>query len=74
MRPLSETDVRRTLDAVLDQICADHEPVMILRRGDKPAAVLMSLEEFAAWDETAYLLASPANAEHLLASIAELDR
>lgn len=40
----------------------------------KPSAVLMSLEDFASYEETRYLLRSPANAERLLASVAELDR
>lgn len=31
----------------------------------------MSLDEFNSWQETLYLLSSPANAEHLRKSIAE---
>jgi len=42
-------------------ICSD--------KGNK--AVLMSLDEFNSWQETLYLLSSPANAEHLRKSIAE---
>ena len=33
----------------------------------------MSLEDFASYEETRYLLRSPANAERLLSSIAALD-
>jgi len=33
----------------------------------------MSLEDFASYEETRYLLRSPANAERLLASVAELN-
>ena len=37
-------------------------------------AVLMSLEDFASYEETRHLLRSPANAEQLLKSIAELEK
>jgi antitoxin YefM len=35
--------------------------------------MLMSLEDFASYEETAHLLRSPRNAERLMESIAELD-
>ena len=52
---------------------ADREPVIITRDRGKPAAVLLSLEEFASFEETQHLLRSPANAARLKESIAELD-
>ena len=54
---------------MLDEVTADHEPVIITRDRGKPAAVLMSLEDFASYEETRYLLRSPANADRLIASI-----
>ena len=44
-----------------------------VKLGGKPAAVLMSLEDFASWQETDYLLRSPANAARLREAISELD-
>jgi antitoxin YefM len=74
MRTTSYSQLRRNLAAAIDQVNADHEPVVITRDRGKPAAVLMSLEDFASFEETRYLLASPKNAERLAEAIAELDR
>jgi len=51
----------------------DHEPVIITRDRGKAAAVLMSLEDFASYEETRYLLKSPRNAERLLEATADLE-
>lgn len=73
MRTTSYSDLRKNLAATLDRVTEDHEPVVITRDRGKPAAVLISLEDFASYEETAYLLKSPRNAERLLASIKELE-
>jgi prevent-host-death family protein len=64
MRATSATNLRKNLD---------HEPLIITREGGKPSAVLMSLEDFASWQETDYLLKHPVDAKRLLDSIAELE-
>jgi antitoxin YefM len=74
MRSTSYSELRRNLAAVLDRVNADHEPVIITRDKGKPSAVLMSLEDFAAFEETRYLLRSPANAQRLLAAVTELEQ
>ena len=73
MRTTSYSELRRNLASTLDSVNDDHEPVIITRDRGKPAAVLMSLEDFASYEETRYLLKSPKNADRLLTSIAELD-
>jgi len=73
MNAISVTELRKTLAAQIDRVTADHDYTIITREGGKPAAVLMSLEDFASWQETEYLLRSPANAERLLKAVAELD-
>jgi antitoxin YefM len=73
MRTTSYSELRRNLAATLDAVHADHEPVIITREGGKAPAVLMSLEDFASYEETRYLLRSPGNAERLLASARQLD-
>ena len=73
MRATSYTDLRKNLAAMLDKVNADHEPLIITRDRGKPAAVLMSLEDFASFEETRYLLRSPANAKRLADAVDELD-
>ena len=73
MNAISVTELRKTLAAQIDRVTADHDYTIITREGGKPAAVLMSLEDFASWQETEYLLRSPANAGRLLKAVAELD-
>jgi antitoxin YefM len=73
MRTTSYSDLRRNLSAAIDQVAADHEPIMITRDRGKPAAILMSVEDFASYEETRYLLQSPANAARLLDAVRDLD-
>ena len=73
MRTTSYSELRKNLAATIDQVNDDHEPVIITRDKGKPSAVLMSLEDFASYEETRYLLRSAANADRLLSAVAELD-
>lgn len=73
MRTTSYTELRKNLSATMDGIAADHEPLLITRGGGKPPAVMMSLEDFAAYEETRYLLRNPGNAARLLKAVEELD-
>lgn len=74
MRTTSYSDLRRNLAATLDSVTDDHAPVLITRDRGKPAAVLMSLEDFASYEETRYLLHNARNAERLLEAVADLDQ
>ncbi len=73
MRATSSSEFRKNLAAMLDQVAADHEPLLITREGGRPAAVLLSLEDFAGYEETRHLLRPPGNAARLLQAIGELD-
>lgn len=73
MRTTSYSDLRRNLAATLDSVSQDHAPVIITRDRGKPAAVLMSLEDYESYEETRYLLKSPRNAERLLDAKGRLD-
>jgi antitoxin YefM len=68
MNTLSYSLARKTLVQAMEQVCDDHQPVIITRKGSR-SVVLMSLEDFHAIEETVYLLRNPINAANLMASI-----
>ena len=72
MNALSYTVARSNLAKTMEGVCVDHAPVIITRKRETPV-VMVSLEDYQAMEETAYLLHVPANARHLLESIAELE-
>lgn len=72
MDTLSYSAFRTKLAGVLDKVNNDHKPMMITRQNGKPA-VVMSLEDFQSYEETAYLMASPENAKRLQRSINEIE-
>ncbi|AMK78115.1 MULTISPECIES: type II toxin-antitoxin system Phd/YefM family antitoxin [Methylomonas] len=72
MDAISYSAARANLAKTMDKVCADHAPIIITRKSESPV-VMLSLEDFQAMEETAYLLRSPANARRLLESIAELE-
>ena len=73
MTAISYTAARENLASTMDKVCQDHDPVIITRNRDQ-AVVMMSLEDYSALEETAYLMRSPANARRLLESIAEIEK
>ncbi|OQX07491.1 MAG: antitoxin [Thiothrix lacustris] len=68
MQAVTYSEARNNLATMLDKAVDDHEHIIIIRKSGKNA-VLMSLEDFNAWQETDYLLSSPANAKRLLKSL-----
>ncbi|MBI2302089.1 MAG: type II toxin-antitoxin system prevent-host-death family antitoxin [Armatimonadetes bacterium] len=72
MDAISYTHARQHLAKTMDRVCADRTPVIITRQ-QAEAVVMLSLADYEALEETAYLLRSPANAQRLLQSIRELE-
>ena len=72
MNILSYSALRNSLASTLDKVNEDHVSILITRQNAKPA-VIMSLEDYKSYEETAYLMASPLNATRLSVSIAEVD-
>ena len=61
---ITASEARRTLFPLIEQVNDDRTAVEITsKRGN---AVLMSADDYEAWQETAYLFRSPANARRLL--------
>lgn len=68
MQAITSSQAKEQLDELINQVILDVEPRIVCNAQGKQA-VLMSLDEFNAWQETLYLLSNPANAEHLMQSI-----
>ena len=58
MRTLPLTEARKDLSKLVDEVTSAHEHVTITRQG-RPAAVVMSADEFESWQETLEILADP---------------
>ena len=72
MESISYTSARGNLAKTMEKVCNDHAPVAITRKGEG-AVVMMSMDDYAALAETAYLLRSPKNTRRLLTAINELE-
>lgn len=73
MKAVNYSTARDNLAKMMDTVCENHEPLIVTRQG-KSAVVMVSLEDYEAMEETAYLLRSPKNARRLMESIAQLER
>src|SRR5262245_49449897 len=72
MDAITYTHARSHLAETMEKVCDDHAPVIITRKNER-SVVMISLEDYQALEETAYLLRSPKNARRLLESIAALE-
>lgn len=72
MNAISYTAARENLAATMNKVCDDHAPIIITRNRDQ-AVVMMSLADFEALEETAYVLNNPKNAKRVMSAIAQLD-
>lgn len=73
MEAITYTAARKNLAKTMEKVCEDHSPVIITRQ-KSDSVVLMSLSDFQALEETAYLLRSPKNTRRLIEAIAQLGR
>jgi antitoxin YefM len=68
---ITYSSARANLARTMDRVCDDHEALIITRNGEQ-AVVMLSLEDFQALEETAYLLRNPSNVKRLLSAAAQL--
>lgn len=68
--PLEEA--QRELPRVIADVLANAEPCVVVTASGEQV-VVMRRDDFSAWNETAYLLSSDANAAHLRRGIAEVE-
>lgn len=69
MTAVSISKAREQLFPLVREVNEDHSVIEIV--GKDGNAILMSSTDYASWQETLYLLSTPANAAHLAASIAQ---
>jgi antitoxin YefM len=72
MDAITYTSARQNLAKTMGKVCRDHAPVIVTRKSGN-SVVIMSLEDYEALEETAYLLRSPKNTRRLMESIAQLE-
>jgi len=73
MDAITYTTARANLATTMARVCQDHEALIITRNGQQ-SVVMMSLDDYKALEETAYLLRSPKNAERLLSAVDALNK
>ncbi len=72
MDTITYSEARSKLAKTMEKVCDDHAPVIVTRKNSR-SVVMISLDDYEALEETAYLLQSPKNAHRLLESFAELE-
>jgi antitoxin YefM len=72
MKAITYTTARQNLAKTMENVCKDHAPVIVTRK-TADSVVIISLEDYEALEETAYLLRSPKNARRLIGSITQLE-
>ncbi len=71
MGTITYSEARGNLAETMEKVCDNHAPIIITRKNSR-SVVMMSLDDYEALEETAFLLRSPKNARRLLESVAEL--
>jgi antitoxin YefM len=69
MKAIYYSAARQNFAKLINQVCEEHEPLIITRKSTNNNVVMISLEDFNSIEETAYILKSNKNAKNLLESI-----
>jgi antitoxin YefM len=72
MQAMTLNEAAQDLWSMIDTVNDNHEPLIVTDEHHKPI-VIMSLDDFNAWQETSYLTRSSANAKDLLEAVEEIN-
>ena len=72
MKSVTYSHARQNLAETIKMVCADRDPIVIFNKNET-AVVLISLDDYEALEETAYLLRGPKNSKRLFESIKQLE-
>jgi antitoxin YefM len=73
MDAITYTTARANLASTMNRVCEDREALIITRSGQQ-SVVMLSLDDYKALEETAYLLRNPMNAKRLLSAVEALNK
>lgn len=73
MQAITSNNAIQNLPQLMDAVNNNHEPLIITDDNREPV-VLVSLEDFNAWQETEYLTRTAANANDLFEAVAEISQ
>jgi antitoxin YefM len=69
MKAITYSKAQRNLRAIIQDVCDNSEPTIIINDKNDEQAVLISLSDYQSIEETSYLLRAPANRAHLERSL-----
>lgn len=72
MQAITFNQALQNFTTFMDEVSDNHKPLIITHENHK-AVVLISLDDFNAWQETDYLMRSPANAQDLLRAVEDIN-
>jgi len=72
MQTMTFSQIRQHLATAIDTVVNSHSPIIITRQNKEPV-VMLSLDDYRAIEETAYLMQSMTNASRLNSAISQLE-
>jgi antitoxin YefM len=72
MKAVTLAQARKQLRSLVQEVCENAEPTLIVNKESRDQAVLISLQDYRSLEETAYLLRTPANRSHLEESLRQV--
>ena len=73
MKAVTYSNAKKNLKELIQDVCNNSEPAIIVSSKTNEQAVLISLSDYESMEETAYLLGTPANRKHLMRSLKEAE-